>query len=69
MRLVLLLVPFLLLAAGAAGCASKSPAESDLPPGVSANPNPPDPEAIRRRKQTLLEPPLGGAPSRFAAER
>jgi hypothetical protein len=69
MRLFLPLLPFLLLAVAAVGCGSKSPAESDLPPGVHVNPNRPDPEAIKKRKQRLLEPQMGGAPSRFAEHR
>jgi predicted small lipoprotein YifL len=63
MRLFLLLMPLLLLAASATGCGSKSPAASDPPPGVIANPNRPDVEAIKKRKQMLIDPRKGGAPA------
>jgi hypothetical protein len=69
MYVFLRLMAFLLLAAGAAGCGSKSSAESDPPPGVRANPNRPDPEAIRRRKQMLLDSTREDAPSRSGDDR
>lgn len=54
------LLLFLLLVAGETGCASKSPADSEPPPGVVHNPNCPDAETIRHRKQILIDPRMGG---------
>jgi hypothetical protein len=59
MRLFLAATSLLLLTAAMTGC-SKSPADSN-PPGVVANPNRPDPEAIKQRKLNLIDPPKGGA--------
>jgi ABC-type glycerol-3-phosphate transport system substrate-binding protein len=62
MRIFMLLMALLLLAAGAAGCASKAPADSDLPTGVIRNPVRPDPEAIKKRKLMLIAPQQADAP-------
>lgn len=56
MRCLLYLLALLLLAANMTGCASKSPANANTPPGVTANPNRPDPEAIKSRKPMLIDP-------------
>ncbi len=63
MRLFFRLMPLLLLAASATGCGSNSPAASHPPPGVIENPHRPDAEAIQKRKQMLIDPRKGGAPS------
>ncbi|HTU23048.1 MAG TPA: hypothetical protein VMG10_33745 [Gemmataceae bacterium] len=65
MRLFLLVTFVLVLAAGVPGCASKSPADSNPPPGVIQNPNPPNPDAIKRRKPMLIDPRRSGSLSRF----
>ena len=64
MRLFLPLTSLLLLVASVTGCDSKSPADSNPPPGVIENPNRPDPEAIKRRKPMLIDPRKEGAPTR-----
>lgn len=69
MRLVFLLLPLLLSIASAAGCGSKSPADSNPPPGVIKNPVRPDPEAIRQRKLRLIDPRKADAPARFEGKR
>jgi len=69
MRLFFYLVPFLLLATGAAGCGSKVPADSNPPPGVFKNPISPDPEAIKRRKGMLIDPQKKVAPSQIEGKR
>lgn len=56
MRCLLYLLPFLLLAANGTGCASKSPANANPPPGVTTNPNRPNPQAIKNRKPMLIDP-------------
>jgi hypothetical protein len=65
MRYFILLLPLVFLAASAAGCGSKIPAGSNPPPGVIKNPVRPDAEAIKRRKQMLIQPQNGGNPSRL----
>lgn len=69
MLLFLRLMLLLFLASGVTGCASKSPADSEPPPGVIHNPNRPNPEAIRHRKQILIDPRMGGTPSRSEDKR
>ena len=69
MRLFLHVMPFLLLASSAIGCASKSPADSNPPPGVIPNPNRPDPDAIKSRKQILIDPRNSAPPSRSDGKR
>jgi predicted small lipoprotein YifL len=69
MRLFIYLMLLLPLIASAAGCGSKAPADSDLPPGVIKNPVRPDPDAIKRRKQMLIQPQNGGNPSRLESKR
>lgn len=56
MRLFIYLMLLLLLTASAAGCGSKAPAGSNPPPGVIKNPVRPDPQAIKSRKQMLIQP-------------
>lgn len=68
MRLFIALMPVLFLAASAAGCGSKIPADSNLPPGVIKNPVCPDPEAIKKRKQMLIDPSKQGGPSRLGGK-
>ena len=58
------LLLLLFLAASVMGCASKSPADSEPPPGVIHNPNRPDPDTIKHRKQILIDPRMGGNSSR-----
>lgn len=69
MRPYLFLLPLLLLAASAAGCGSKVPAGSHPPPGVIENPIRPDPEAIQKRKQMLIDPRSRGVPIRSGSKR
>jgi hypothetical protein len=64
MRFFVYLLPLVLLVASSSGCGSKSPADSVPPPGVTKNPHPPDPGAIKARKQMLIDPRTGGVPSR-----
>ena len=69
MRLLLILVPILLLAASTAGCGSKAPTGSHFPAGVIENPVCPDPEAIKSRKRNLIDPRPEAAPSRSEDKR
>lgn len=69
MRLFLHMTLLVLSAASAAGCGSKSPANSFPPPGVIKNPHNPDPRAIKTRKQMLIDPRKGGSPARFDGKR
>lgn len=66
MRPFVLLLPVLLLAASAAGCGSKVP---NPPPGLIVNPVRPDPDAIQRRKQMLIDPRRPSAPNPFEGKR
>lgn len=69
MRPFVLLLPLLFLAASAAGCGSKIPADSVPPPGVIENPVRPTPEAMQRRKQLLIDPRRRSTPVRFDGKR
>jgi hypothetical protein len=69
MRLFISLLPLVFLAASAAGCGSKIPADSNPPPGVIKNLVRPDPDAIKKRKLTLIAPQTAGDPSRFEGKR
>ncbi len=69
MRPFLFLLPLLLWVASAAGCGSKVPAGSHPPPGMIENPVRPDPEAIQRRKQMLIDPRNRVVPIRSEGKR
>lgn len=62
MRPFLPMMLMLFLAAATIGCGYKSSANGTPPAGVVENPNRPDPEAIKARKPTLVDPQKGTIP-------
>jgi hypothetical protein len=69
MRHFLHLILLVLFAANAAGCGSNSSEDSIPPPGLVKNPQSPDPNSIKTRRQMLIEQQKGSVPSRFVGKR